>query len=416
MKSKSFMLIAGETSGDMLAAELVKALKVGQASCLPSELGRQDARPTFFGAGGPKMAEAGVDLAIDMTAHSVIGLIEALKSYSHFKKIFNELLQLAAKRRPDTIVCVDFSGFNRRFARAIREYIRKNQSSAGDWHPKIVQFVSPQIWASRSSRAEKMARDIDLLLCIFPFEKEWYAKRVPNLRVEFIGHPIVDRHAVGTRSTASQISSPSPVEKVGDTVERVPTILLLPGSRMGELKRHLPVMLEAAKQISAEHPAHFKMILPDEKLKTLAEQSSALLPNLDIQIGGLAESLSHATLAFASTGTVTMECAYFGVPTIAIYKTSWSTYQIGRRIIQVKYLAMPNLLANDSIYPELIQQDATPEKIAMAANDLLENPLRRAEIKQKLAGVIASLGEVGASKRAAKAILELETRSPEVRG
>ncbi|MEO7300255.1 MAG: lipid-A-disaccharide synthase [Verrucomicrobiota bacterium] len=393
MKSKTFMLIAGETSGDMLAAELVKALRAASSPSLK-----------FFGAGGPKMAEAGVDLSIDMTAHSVIGLIEALKSYSHFKKIFHQLLQLSVGRKPDVIVCVDFSGFNRRFAHGIREFIRNNQRSVGDWNPKIVQFVSPQVWASRPSRAEKMARDIDLLLCIFPFEKDWYAKRVPNLRVEFIGHPIVERHAGFTNDDLRMTREPASDSSI---VNRQSQILLLPGSRVGELNGHLPVMLEAAKQISMNHDVRFKMILPDANLKQLADRMTALLPKLEIQIGGLAESLSQAVMAIASTGTVTLECAHFGVPTIAIYKTSWSTYQIAKRIIQVKFLAMPNLLANEVIYPELIQSEATAENISREAIALLHSPERREEIRQKLHKVVESLGDPGASERAAGAILDL---------
>ena len=387
------MLIAGEASGDMLAAELIKALRAASPSSLE-----------FFGAGGPKMVEAGAELAVDMTAHSVIGLVEALKNYSQFKKIFNQLLELAVERKPEVIVCVDFSGFNRRFAHAVRERIRDHTSGAGNWNPKIVQFVSPQVWASRPGRAEKMGRDIDLLLCIFPFEKAWYAKRVPNLRVEFIGHPMVDRYA---RFTNDDLRMPTEPAGESSNAIRNSQILLLPGSRVGELKRHLPVMLDAAKQISANQPAEFKMILPDEKLKQLAQQCSALLPNLEIQIGGLAESLPEATLAIASTGTVTMECAYFGVPTIAIYKSSWSTYQIGKRIIQVQFLAMPNLLANEMIFPEFIQHAATAENVSREAIELLKNSRRQGEIKVKLAKIIASLGSPGASGRAATAILNL---------
>lgn len=380
------MLIAGEASGDMLAAELVKALRAASA------------RPVdFFGAGGPKMAEARVELAVDMTAHSVIGLIEALKNYSHFKKLFNQLLELAVERKPDVIVCVDFSGFNRRFAHAVRDRIRDSRSAVGGWNPKIVQYVSPQVWASRPSRAEKMARDIDLLLCIFPFEKEWYAKRTPNLRVEFVGHPIVDRYA--------GIKSEQP--KVDSLVTRKPLILLLPGSRVGELTRHLPVMMQAVQQISENHDVQFKMILPDDHLKSLAERSFAFPLNLKAQSGGLAQALSESTIAIASTGTVTMECAYFGVPTIAIYKTSWSTYQIGKRIIQVKYLAMPNLLADEEVFPEFIQEDALPHPVSREAIALLKNPGRRDAIKRRLAEVVTSLGSEGATKRAAQFILAL---------
>lgn len=391
MSPKRIMLIAGEASGDMLAAELVKALRAASPSSVE-----------FFGAGGPKMAEAGVELAFDLTQHSTIG-ISWVKKYFELRRLFNQLFQLAIERKPDVIIGVDYNLFNLRFAEAIKNHIRNQEEQANGWNPRIVKYVSPQVWASRPARAEKMARDFDLLLSIFPFEKDWYAKRVPNLRVEFIGHPMIDRYAAGTRSTASQISS----EKVSDAVEGVPTIVLLPGSRVGELKRHLPVMIEAAKQISAKQDVRFKMILPDEELKQLADSMSTPLPQLEIQIGGLAEALSQATLAIASTGTVTMECAYFGVPTIAIYKTSWSTYEIGKRIVQVKYLAMPNLLANGVVFPEFIQHEATAENISREAMELLNHPERRAEIKNKLAKIVESLGSPGASGRAAQTILNL---------
>src|SRR5882672_18764 len=204
------MLIAGEPSGDLLAAELVRALKKELASS-----------PKFFGAGGAKMAEAGVDLAFDMTRHSVIGLWEAVKHYGKFKRLFDQLVSLAFERRPDVIVCVDFSGFNRRFARAIRWELEVRRATHGNWKPKIVQYVSPQVWASRPGRAKSMARDFDLLLTIFPFEKAWYAERVPGLKVEFVGNPAADRFKVerSTQNTGRSTSS----------------VLLLPGSRIGEL-------------------------------------------------------------------------------------------------------------------------------------------------------------------------------------
>jgi lipid-A-disaccharide synthase len=381
MSPQRIMLIAGEASGDALGAELVKALT--------SQLG---AKPQMFGAGGSKMAEAGVDVIVDMTAHSVIGLIEVVKKYFWFKKVFEQLKQVAIDRQPDLIICVDFGVFNQRFAHAIREYTRSSANSK-KWDPKIVRFVSPQVWASRPGRANKMAQDVDLLLCLFPFEKEWYAKRTPQLKVEFVGHPICDR-------------SDRPSEKQGSTA--TPTIVLLPGSRVGELKKHLPVMIDTAKKILETQKAHFKMILPNERL---AAQARALeveqISNLEIHVGDPAGPLSEATIAISKTGTITLECAYFGVPTIAMYKTSWSTYQIGKRIVQVKYLAMPNLLADEVIFPELIQNDATADKITTEAIDLLNNANRREMIKSKLTKVIALLGGPGASGRAARAVLQL---------
>lgn len=379
---KNFMLIAGEPSGDLLAAELVAALKQEMPSA-----------PQFFGAGGAAMAGAGVDLAFDMTEHAVVGLVEVLKHYGKFKRLFDQLVALAFERRPDVIVCVDFSGFNRRFARQIRWELALRRATHGNWKPKIVQYVSPQVWASRPGRANAMARDFDLLLAIFPFEKAWYAKRVPQLRVEFVGHPAVDRFQAQSSKLKVQ-AGPS-------------SVLLLPGSRIGELKRHLPVMLDALKVIQAAAPdIRARMVLPNESLLQLAREF-ACPPGLDLQIGSLHTALAEATVAIASTGTVTMECAYFGVPTVAMYKTSWSTYQIGKRIIQVKFLAMPNILADEALYPEFIQHDATPEKIGSAAVKLLNDPARRENIREKLSYVVASLGGAGASRRAAQAIATL---------
>ena len=188
------MLIAGEASGDLLAAELVSALR---------DAHRRDSK--FFGAGGPKMAAAGVKLAFDLTQHSVIGISDVLKDYFKFRRLFNQLLKLAIERKPDVIIGVDFGGFNLRFGHAIKQYVRNNPFSK--WNPKIVQFVSPQVWASRPGRANLLAADYDLLLSIFPFEKDWYAQRVPKLRVEFVGHPMVGRFD-RVQSPKSKVQSP----------------------------------------------------------------------------------------------------------------------------------------------------------------------------------------------------------------
>ena len=399
MRRLSFMLIAGETSGDFLAAELVDALKKStevQALAFP---------PEFFGAGGTRMADAGVELALDLTRHSVIGLSEALKHYAQFKRIFDRLFQLAREREPDAIICVDFSGFNRRFAHAIKSFVRARRGTFVNWEPRIVQYVSPQVWASRPGRALQLERDLDLLLSIFPFEKEWYARRAPKLRVEFVGHPILDRRGIDV--------SPGARESARDEfmANRAPQILLLPGSRVGELRRHVPVMIAAARSIAETEPtARFKMVLPTRELKRLADEPSARLPTLEIQIGDVAGALRQTDLAIASTGTVTLECACFGVPTVAIYITSWSTYLIGRCIVQVKYLAMPNLLAGEEIFPEFIQHAATADNIARAALELLNHPERRKAVKSALAQTVRSLGEPGASPRAARAILRLLRR------
>jgi lipid-A-disaccharide synthase len=391
LNPKLFMLIAGEASGDLLAAELVVALR----SQLP------DAK--FIGAGGPKMVAAGVHLAFDLTQHSVIGVSDVLKKYFEFRRLFNQLLALAIQRQPDAIIGVDYGGFNLRFGHAVKQYARKNRSASTPWNPKIIQFVSPQVWASRPGRANRLAADYDLLLSIFPFEKDWYARRVPKLRVEFVGHPMIGRFVSEGRVTRAPDT-----EKLGTRGARPSEILLLPGSRKSELQRHLPPMLGALELIREKLPAaKAKMVLPNQGLKELADKLSVLPANFEIQIGDLPQALTQADVAIASTGTVTVECAFFGVPTVTLYKTSWLTYQIARRIVTVKSLTMPNLLAGEEVFPEFVQGAATARNIAGAALELLQNEPRRTRIKTRLSIVVASLGGPGANERAARAIRRL---------
>ena len=375
------MLIAGEASGDLLAAELVSAMR----SQLPDA--------TFSGAGGAKMAEARVELAFDMTEHAVVGFSDVVKNYFKFRRLFNQLLALAVERKPDVIIGVDFGGFNLRFGHAVRQYVRNNPFSK--WNPKIVQFVSPQVWASRPSRANLLAADYDLVLSIFPFEKNWYGERAPQLRVEFVGHPMVDR------SQKSEVRNQKP--------DKTPVVLLLPGSRGSELQRHLPILFQAAWKIVQTKAVRYICVLPNESLAALAKPLALKngWPDMIFQIGNLPDALAQADLAIASTGTVTMECAFFGVPTVTLYKTSWFNYEIAKRIVTVKWATMPNILANEEVFPEFIQNAATPEAISLAALELLQNESRRAKIKSQLAKIVSSLGEPGAARSAAAAILSL---------
>jgi lipid-A-disaccharide synthase len=398
VKPKTFMLIAGEASGDLLAAELVEALhaRVLEVESEPTDEMqplRTPLEPRFFGAGGLRMAAAGVELAFDMTQHSVIGISDVLKKFLKFRRLFNQLLKLAIERKPDAIIGVDYGGFNLRFGHAIKKHVRKNSGMFKNWNPKIIQFVSPQVWASRPGRAQRLALDYDLLLSIFPFEKEWYAKRAPKLRVEFVGHPIFDRFRV--QSSEFRVQNPEPL------------VLLLPGSRADEVRRHLPVMLGALKLVQAKQPeCRAKIVMPADML---AQQAKALdVPgDVKIQVCELPEALAQATVAIAKSGTVTLECAFFGVPAVVLYKTSWPTYFAGKALVNVKHIAMPNLLAGEKVMPEFIQHAATTENIANTTLALLLDSERRKQVKAKLANAVASLGGPGANRRAAEAIVSL---------
>ncbi len=339
------------------------------------------------------MAAAGVELSHDLTRHSVIGL-EIFRKYSELRRVFHDLLNLAGRERPDLVVGVDYGGFNLRFAAAVRARIAGESGPFLNWRPRIVQYVSPQVWASRPGRAQTMERTHDLLLSILPFEAAWYARHAPTLPVEFVGHPIVDRHHTLAPPASPQPSPGTP-----------PVLLLLPGSRVGELQRHLPVMIPAARQVTAATGARVRLVLPREALRSVAAPFLAELPSVEVQVGDLPAALQGATVALASTGTVTLECAWFGVPTVALYRTSALTYAIGRRIVTVKYLAMPNLLADAVVMPEFVQDAATPEALAGSLCELLQDPAKLAASRARLQDVARQLGTPGAARRAAAAIL-----------
>lgn len=340
------------------------------------------------------MQAAGVQLEVELTRHAVVGLTDVLRRLREFRRLLHELADLACRRQPDVLIGVDFSAFNLRLIREVRRRLAGREGEFRNWRPRFVQYVSPQVWASRPSRAYAMARELDLLLCLFPFERTWYARRVPELRVELVGHPLLDRH---------QLPGPGDAASAPDGV---PTLLLLPGSRVGELERHLPVLLGAAARLRGTMPLRVEMVLPDERLQAVAERMGASSgPDLTIHLGGLAPALKRATVALASTGTVTLECALFGVPTVALYKTSWATYQVGRRLATVEYMAMPNLLTGAPVFPEFIQDAATPEALAASAGELLRDSARRHAVRERLFRLREELGGPGASARAAAAIL-----------
>ena len=403
MKPASFMVVAGEASGDQLAAELVQSIRSEAAGMVvaptrdvqPLKTGLE---PRFFGAGGRRMRDAEVELAIDLTQSTVFGILGVVKHYFKFLRYRNQLLQVAVRRQPDVLLGVDYSGFNRSLAAAVCRHVRRQPAAFGNWRPKIVQFVSPQVWASRESRVYQLQRDYDLILSIFPFEKPWYAEHAPRVRVEFVGHFLVDRYGEGQRIRESRRTSAATPARV----------LLLPGSRKSELTRHIPTMVEAARRILVRRKAVFTLVVPNEELRDaftgLINQPGL---HIDTQVGRLHDALATADLAIASSGTVTLECAWFGVPTVVMYKLGRLEYEIGRRIIRVPYIAMPNLLAGEAVFPELIQDEATPNHLADCALRFLTDAALREETRHKINRAVATLGPPGACRRAARAVLSL---------
>jgi lipid-A-disaccharide synthase len=397
------MVVAGEPSGDLLAAELVRSLRVESARrALPpsrdSQPVRTELEPRFFGAGGWHMREAGVELAIDLTRSTVFGITGVLRHYFKFLRYRQQLLEVAVQRQPDVLIGVDYSGFNRSLAASVCRHVRGQSPAFGNWHPRIVQFVSPQVWASRESRVYQLQRDYDLILSIFPFEKPWYAEHAPRVRVEFVGHFLVDRYPEG------QWVRERPLRPIGPEAR----VLLLPGSRRSELARHLPILVDATRRILARRKAVFTMVLPSEELRSeFSAAINRLGMHINTQIGRLHDALSEADVAMASSGTVTLECAWFGVPTVVLYRLGRLEYEIGRRIVKVPFIAMPNLLAGEAVFPEFIQDQATPQNLAEATLRFLDDEPLRAATRDKTNRAVATLGPPGSCRRAAQAVLAL---------
>jgi len=351
--NREIMFIAGEASGDSHAAAVIRHLP---------------AHVKAFGAGGPKMQAAGMELLLDLTEHAVVGLVEVLKNYRKFKRIFDRLVAEAERRRPAAVVLVDFPGFNLRFAAQMKQR-----------GIPVIYYISPQLWAWHASRAQQIARDVDLMLTIFPFEKDWYAQHAPGLRVEFVGHPMADRQGENPKSV---IRNPK-------------QILLLPGSREREVAKIFPIL---AGVVDTMPECEFVAAAVNE-----ATAAQMRHPRVQVEIGGAHRLMRQATLAITASGTATMECAFHDCPMVVVYKVNWITYLIGRAVVQVKWLAMPNIIAGRAIVPEFIQHAAQPAAIAEAARAVLQDPGSQ---QRELRSVVASLGGAGASARAAALILQ----------
>lgn len=371
---KSILIIAGEQSGDMHGAKVVRAVQARNPDV------------KFFGVGGEKMREAGVEILQDSKDMAVLGLVEVLKRYSFFRNVFFRILEAAKKRRPDAVLLIDYPGFNLRFA-----------EQAHKLGLKVVYYICPQVWAWHRSRVAKMAKIVDHLLVIFPFEVDVF--KGTGLRTDFVGHPLVE----ATRAVREASDEPLPWRGS-------PRVAMLPGSRRQELERILPSLIAAAVLIEKQNAgASFILAAASQEMAGLARaiiaQQTSSPKHLEIVTGATRQILKQADAAWVASGTATLETTLMDCPMVVVYKTSWMTYEAGKRLIRVPFLGMVNLLAGRELCPELIQDAATPEALANAITPLLtDTPARRA-VKDGLAEVRAKLGDGGAADRVAEHLL-----------
>ena len=362
--------VAGERSGDDHGAALLKALRARVPEM------------RFVGRGGPKMrALAGGKFRdwIDDTA--VVGLWEVIRRYPFFRKQFQATISEIEAVKPSAVVLIDYPGFNLRLAHALHAKFPELT---------IIYYISPQVWAWNRRRVSQMARSIDLMLCIFPFEPELY--KASGLRAIFVGHPMM-----------SVIPSGNAVPPRDDKL-----VGLFPGSREREVKKIFPVMRQAALELSQQdHDLRFVVSAASDPLAELirADLCKHVTGKFSIVTGDARAVMGRVNVGMVASGTATLEAALSELPFVLIYRVAWLTYLAARLVVKVKYLGMPNVLANREIVPEFIQHKAQPRAIAAAVARLLTDKTERTRMLTDFAGVAQKLGRGEASVKAAEAIV-----------
>ncbi len=379
---KTIFLSAGDASGELHAAALVMALR----ERLP------DAR--FLGLGGAAMEKAGVELVVHQREIAIGGLFEVFRDLGRIVSAWRRLGAALRASRPDLVILVDAPDFNIPFARRARR--------AG---APVFYFISPQVWAWRRGRIRKIARRVDRLAVIFPFEREVYAGT--ELPVDFVGHPLVDR-----LNGLLETRDPLAARRALGLDETRPLVALLPGSRRNEVRGTLPLQLRAAQALHARDPrvAFAIAVAPSIPRETVdaavAQAGLPTLMRLDVVEGRTYEVMLAADAALAKPGTVTVESALVGTPLVVAARANAVTAFIMRRVVKVPSFTMPNLIAGEPVIPEFLQEDADPERIASALLDLLAGPARERQLAG-LARVRERLGAGGAAERAARIAEEM---------
>jgi len=370
------MIVAGEASGDIYGADLAReAFKI-------------DPDIHFFGIGGARMREAGIETLVDSADMAVVGLVEVLKHFDVISNAFLKLKKILLDDHPDLLILIDYPGFNLRLAKIARK--------AG---VRVLYYISPQIWAWRQGRVKKIARLVDHMAVILPFEAPFYEKA--GVPVSFVGHPMLDMVTVNMdRSQAAASFGLDPTRKI---------VGLFPGSRKNELERLLPVIIGSAVQLKSRF-SDIQFVLP--LASTL--NSSAIAPQLaeaglDVTItrDRIHDLIRACDAVISVSGTVTLEIALVGTPMVIIYKLSPLTYQLAKRLVKVPNIGLCNIVAGETVVRELIQDEANTKNISAEIETILSDAGYDGTIRHKLAQVRSRLGCGGASRNVARLIFTL---------
>lgn len=381
---KRIMIVTGEASGDLHGAKLINAVS------------RLSPDTTFLGVGGQMMSAAGCEILIPGEDLAVMGIVEVAGHFPIIWQSFQKLKKiLAGAQRPDALVLIDFPEFNLRLARQAHK--------AG---VPVLYYVSPQVWAWRRGRVKKIAQIVDSLAAIFPFEPELYDGL--DIKVRYVGHPLLDEFdAAGERVD---------LRKKYQIPEQKKIVGLFPGSRRNELQFMLGTMVAAAESIYAREPeVHFMVPVAGSLAVT---QIKARFPDslpvtfVDSSNASIYDVASCCDTILSVSGTVTLQIALVGTPMVILYKVSPLTYEIGKRLIKVDHIGLANIVAGKRVVPELIQDQATPERLAAEALKLMHDQNYANSVRKELTLVRQKLGQPGCSERVAKMLLELLMRAP----
>lgn len=363
-----YYIIAGEASGDLHAANLI------------SELRKKDPQAKFRAWGGDHILNAGVSLVNHYRDTAFMGFVEVIKHLPQILNFIRQCKQDIMDWQPDVIILVDYPGFNFRIA----EFTHNRNI-------RTVYYISPQLWAWKSSRIKKVKLWVDELLVILPFEKDFYKKY--NVDAHFVGHPLMD-----------EIHKPQAFEKI--ELEK-DIIALLPGSRKQEIERMLPYML----RLSADFPEHKFIVAGLSSLSEKLYQEIEKYPQVDIIYNRTYDLLASSQAAIVTSGTATLETALFRIPQIVVYRSSPINYFLGKRLIKVKFISLVNLILDRLLVKELIQGDMTIERMKTELNRLLHDAEEKKVLAEGYDELINALGSSGASSRAAKIIFDLTANS-----
>lgn len=370
------MIVAGEASGDIYGADLVR------------EARKLDPHLQFFGIGGARMREAGVETLVDSAEMAVVGLVEVLKHFDRIASAFLKLKQILLSDPPHLLILIDYPGFNLRLAKVAKRA-----------KVPVLYYISPQIWAWRQGRVKKIARLVDHMAVILPFEAPFYERA--GVPVSFVGHPMLDMVKVAVdRNEAASGFGLDPSRKI---------VGLFPGSRRNEIERLLPVIVASAVLLKERFP-EVQFIVP--LASTLSEGDLAPRfrdAGIDVTITGerIHEMIRACDAVISVSGTVTLEIALVGTPMVIIYRLSPLTYQVAKRLIKVDHIGLCNIVAGETAVKELIQDEASPQLIAAEIEKILSNGAYSNLIRERLAKVRSRLGVGGASENVARLTLEL---------